>query len=78
MNIRRYCYPNAIILQTVYFKLKFTLSYRQVASGVKVDHVTTQRSVYKFTSLIKTNQVFLTSNIEKRVIIFSIIPLKGA
>ena len=58
MNIRRYCYPNAIILQTVYFKLKFTLSYRQVARGVKVDHATIQRSVYTFTSLIKTNQVF--------------------
>jgi len=31
-------YPNAIILQAVYFKLRFTLSYRDVEiRGVKVD-----------------------------------------
>jgi len=46
-------YPKAIILQAVYFKLRFTLSYRDVEElleirGVKVDHSTIQRWVFKF------------------------------
>ena len=41
-------YPKALILQAVYFKLRFTLSYRDVEEllsirGVKVDHSTIQR-----------------------------------
>ena len=45
-------YPRAIILQAVYFKLRFTLSYRDVEElleirGVKVDHSTIQRWVDK-------------------------------
>lgn len=53
-------YPKAIILQAVYFKLRFTLSYRDVEElllirGVKVDHSTIQRWVYKFTPLIEAN-----------------------
>lgn len=46
-------YPKTIILQAVYFKLRFTLSYRDVEElmkirGVQVDHSTIQRWVYKF------------------------------
>jgi len=53
-------YPKAIILQAVYFKLRFTLSYRDVEElllirGVKVDHSTFQRWVYKFTPIIEAN-----------------------
>ena len=53
-------YPKAIILQAVYFKLKFTLSYRDVEEllsirGVKVDHSTIQRWVYKFTPMMEAN-----------------------
>ena len=53
-------YPKAIILQAVYFKLRFTLSYRDVEEllsirGVKVDHSTIQRWVYKFTPMIEAN-----------------------
>lgn len=53
-------YPKAIILQAVYFKLRFTLSYRDVEEllsirGVKVDHSTIQRWVYKFTPIIEAN-----------------------
>jgi putative transposase len=53
-------YPKAIILQAVYFKLRFTLSYRDVEKqlsirGVKVDHSTIQRWVYKFTPMIEAN-----------------------
>lgn len=49
-----HCYPKAIILQAVYFKLRFTLSYRDVEEllqirGVNVDHATIQRWVFKFT-----------------------------
>ncbi len=47
-------YPEAIIFQAVYLKLRFTLSYRDVGElllirGVKIDHSTIQRWVYKFT-----------------------------
>jgi putative transposase len=53
-------YPKSIILQAVYFKLRFTLSYRDVEEllsirGVKVDHSTIQRWVYKFSPMIEAN-----------------------
>lgn len=53
-------YPKAIILQAVYFKLRFTLSYRDVEEllsirGIKVNHSTIQRWVYKFTPMIEGN-----------------------
>ncbi len=52
------CFPKAVILQAVYFKFRFSLSYRDVEEllsirGVIVDHATIQRWVYKFTSLIE-------------------------
>ncbi len=58
MNIKGHCYPKSIILQAVYFKLRFTLSYRDVEeimkmSGVQVDHATIQRWVYKFSPFIE-------------------------
>jgi putative transposase len=54
MNTKDHCYPKSIILQAVYFKLKFTLSYRDFEEIMKmgvvsVDHATIQRRVYKFT-----------------------------
>ena len=50
--------PKEIILQAVYFKLRFSLSYRDIEEllsirGVAVDHATVQRWVYKFTPLIE-------------------------
>jgi len=53
-----HCFPKAINLQAVYFKLRFSLSYRDVEEllsirGVKVDHATIQRWVFKFTPLIE-------------------------
>jgi putative transposase len=53
-----HCFPKEIILQAVYFKLRFSLSYRDVEEllpirGVTVDHATVQRWVYKFTPLIE-------------------------
>jgi putative transposase len=53
-----HCFPKEIILQAVYFKLRFSLSYRDVEEllsirGVTVDHATIQRWVYKFTPLIE-------------------------
>ena len=55
---KRHRYPRAIILQAVYFKLRFTLSYRDVEEllkirGVKVDHSTIQRWVFKFSPMIE-------------------------
>ena len=46
------------ITNTVYFKLRFSLSYRDVEEllsirGVKVDHATIQRWVFKFTPLVE-------------------------
>jgi putative transposase len=53
-------YPKAIILQAVYFKLRFTLSYRDVEElmqirGVEVDYYTIQRWVFKFAPEIERN-----------------------
>lgn len=53
-------YPKSIIIQAVYFKLRFTLSYRDVEEllsirGVKVDHSTIQRWVFKFSPEIEKN-----------------------
>lgn len=60
MNTKGHCYPKSIILQAVYFKLRFTLSYRDVEEimkirGVIVDHAAIQRWVYKFTPFIESN-----------------------
>ncbi len=53
-----HCFPKSIILQDVYFKLRFSLSYRDVEElmtirGVKVDHATIQRWVFKFSPLVE-------------------------
>ena len=53
-------YPKVIILQAVYFKLRFTLSYRDIEEllsirGVNVDHSTIQRWVFKFSPIIEAN-----------------------
>jgi putative transposase len=53
-----HCFPKEVILQAVYFKLRFSLSCRDVEEllsirEVKVDHATIQRWVYKFTALIE-------------------------
>ncbi len=58
MNTKGHCFPKAIILQAVYFKLRFSLSYRDVEEimgirGVQVDHATIQRWVFKFTPHIE-------------------------
>ena len=55
---KHHCFPKEIILQPVYFKLRFSLSYRDIEEllsirGVKVDHSTIQRWVFKFTPLIE-------------------------
>ena len=59
MNTKGHCYPKSIILQAVYFKLRFTLSYRNVEEimkmrGVHVDHATIHRWVFKFASFIES------------------------
>ena len=56
----RHRYPSVIILQAVYFKLRFTLSYRDVEElmsirGIKVDHSTIQRWVFKFSKEVEKN-----------------------
>ena len=56
----RHRYPRVIILQAVYFKLRFTLSYRDLEElmsirGIKVDHSTIQRWVFKFSKEVEKN-----------------------
>ena len=53
-----HCFHKVIILQAVYFKLRFSLSYRDVEEllfirGIKVDHATIQRWVFKFTPFVE-------------------------
>ena len=53
-----HCFLKVVILQAVYYKLRFSLSYRDVEElwsirGVSVDHATIQRWVYKFTPFIE-------------------------
>jgi len=56
----RHHYSRVVILQAVYLKLRFTLSYRDVEElllirGVKVDHSTIQRWVFKFSKEVEKN-----------------------
>ena len=51
-------YPKFIILQAVYFKFRFTLSYRDIEElmkirGIKVDYSTIQRWVFKYSPMIE-------------------------
>ncbi len=51
-------FPKSIIIQAVYFKFEFGLSYREIEElisirGVNVDHATIQRWVFKFTPLLE-------------------------
>ena len=60
IKFERHRYPRVIILQAVYFKLRFTLSYRDVEElmsirGIKVDHSTIQRWVFKFSKEVEKN-----------------------
>ena len=53
MDTKGHCFPKTIIMQAAYFKLRFSLSYRDVEEilkirGVEVDHATIQRWVNKF------------------------------
>ena len=53
-------YPKFIILQAVYFKFRFTLSYRDIEElmkirGVMVDHSTIQRWVFKYAPMIEAS-----------------------
>tara|TARA_B110000211_G_scaffold66735_1_gene77073 strand:- start:3540 stop:3956 length:417 start_codon:yes stop_codon:yes gene_type:complete len=57
---QHHCYPKAVILQAIYFKLRFTLSYRGVEKlismrGVQADHSNVQRWVFKFSPEIEKN-----------------------
>ena len=57
----------AIILQADYFKLRFSLSNRDVEKllsirGVKVAHATIQRWVFKFTPLVEQDHRMIKKN----------------
>lgn len=53
-----HCFPKKVILQAVYLKLRFSISYRNLEKllsirGVTVDHATIQRWVFKFAALVE-------------------------
>ena len=55
---KSHIFPKAIIVQAVYVKFRFGLSYREIEElmairGVYVDHATIQRWVFKFTALLE-------------------------
>jgi len=55
--IKGHCFPKSIIVQAVYFKFRFGLSYCEIEElmairGVKVDYATIQRWVFKFIPLL--------------------------
>ena len=53
MDTKGHCFSKSIIIQSVYLKLRFTLSYRDIEEimrirGVEVDQLNTQeRSMFK-------------------------------
>ena len=74
MDTKGHCFPKSIIIQAVYFKLRFSLSYRDIEEimrirGVEVDHATIQRWVYKFMPEIeiqmRQNPFFFTTYLIK-------------
>ena len=59
MNTKGHSYPKSIILQAVYLKSRFTISYDDVEEimkiiGLIVDHSTIQLWVYNFIHLIES------------------------
>jgi len=59
-----HCFPKVVILQAVYYKLRFTLSYLDIEEllrirGLVVDHATIQRWVFKFTPMINRTIILL-------------------
>lgn len=60
MMYKHHRYPRIVFIQAIYFKLRFTLSYRDVEEsitirGVKVYHSTIQRWVFKFSREVESN-----------------------
>jgi len=44
MNMKGHCYTKSIILQTVFFKLRFTLSYRDIEEIMKIRGIQADRT----------------------------------
>ena len=60
MDTKGHFFPKSIIIQAVYLKIRFSLSYRDVEEimrirGVEVDHATIQRRIFKFTPMSEAN-----------------------
>jgi len=58
-NFKGSHFPKCVILQAVYWYLRYALSYRDIEElleerGIKVDHSTVQRWVVKYTPLLET------------------------
>ncbi len=66
-----HCFPKSIIVHAVYLKLRFSFSYRDIEEllairGVKVDHATIQRWVFKFTPLVEQQFRMRKKSVGKR------------
>jgi len=71
MDTKDHCFPKSIIIQAVYLKLCFTLSYRDVEEiirirGVEVNHATIQRWVYMFMPEIEIQRLKRKKVVGKR------------
>ncbi len=58
LNFKRHRYSKDVILQCVYWYLRYSLSYRDLEEmmrerGIEVDHVTIHRWIIKFTPYLE-------------------------
>lgn len=54
MNTKDHCYPKVIILEAVYFKLRFTLSYSDVEEIIKTRGIQNASGFKSFESARRT------------------------
>lgn len=59
LNFKGTHFPKGVILQAVFWYLRYSLSYRDIEElmeerGVEVDHSTVQRQVVKYTPFLET------------------------
>lgn len=72
---KAHCFSKAVMLRAVYFKLRFSLSYRDIEELlsiriVQLDHVKMQRWVFKFKPLVEQQFRKRKNTVRKKLINF--------
>lgn len=62
MNTKHHCFPELVILQAVYMKLRFTLSYRDVEEFIISVHSQILKLDNVNISIISLNKTIASSN----------------